>query len=79
MKEDLKEEKRNEDLFLKISWFEIGLEINRDKEFYIKGIRDKKPYFHGPYFLEDYDRRIMMNEKGNSFMNYPEHFYIRRS
>jgi hypothetical protein len=61
----------------KISWFEIGLEINKDKEYWIKSVQfGEDQTFYGPYNLVDPVRRVMKNKKGNEFMHYAEDFYI---
>jgi hypothetical protein len=61
----------------KISWFEIGLEINKYKEYWINSVPSGKDQtFYGPYRLVDPVRRIMENKKGNKFMHYAEDFYI---
>jgi len=61
--------------YLPISWFEIGLEVNKDKKFFIKGNAFGEVHFYGPYTLVDAHRRIMKNAKGNEFMHYAEDFY----
>ena len=62
--------------FKKISWFEIALEINKTRSYYIKGIKPGIEHYYGPYKLHDSNRKEMKNVKGNVFMHMAEDFYI---
>lgn len=62
--------------FTKISWFEIGLEVNKSRAFFIKGTQLGVVRFYGPYALHSHHRREMKNIKGNVFMHYAEDFYF---
>jgi len=74
-------------MFKKISWFEMALECNKDKSYYIKGTvleaydplnpeKYRKDHYYGPYTVHNANRRMMMNLQGNTFMHYAEDFYI---
>jgi len=65
-------------IFKKITWFEIGLEVNKDRLFYIKsGDGALIPRMYGPYRLIDASKRTMKNKLGNEFMHYAEDFWIK--
>jgi len=67
------------DVWKKISWFEITLEVNKDRLFYIKsGDEALIPRMYGPYRLVDAKRRTMRNIKGNEFMHYAEDFWVKK-
>jgi len=68
------------EIYKKISWFEIGLDVNKDRLFYIKsGAGAVVNRMYGPYRLVDAKKRIMKNSKGNEFMHYAEDFYVKEA
>lgn len=54
--------------FKTVSWGNLS----KGQEVFILGSADDKAHAYGPHVVEDADRRVLRNSRGQTFMHYPD-------